>query len=421
MSNPSDLPVIYYENWLMRKEAISTWIEYWVVVRGRWLQFFKKKSSDRAELAKTLELTKFVQCSLVKRTNRRFPFSIDNGFGTYYVKCDTELTRYHWIFSILSAATEQPLKPLPQQIPISMKEEEAFKKSTKKFQKRPPFAKPVENNKEKGEPSKRRQKYAKRVEDRIKKKEEKKLAASNYEDQSRSSSVIDGYESQSDELRRTKRISLSGESASKHLSVDKLRLDEYKEPVGISRPMSGNARKKESNSSAENKQDKNDLEGASLRKNVIVHAPSKTQTEVIIIEPPKNPTLNTMDNYAFQDDENVSYSKIFVSLSEKDGVLPNAVIDSSSDEEMLQTTAPNNLNSMSNFHSMNDLSKRKISLLSPREGNFKASLERIASKTVLTDDESFEQRDAEGHVRTRSRSSSLCSNKSFLNFTDSIL
>ncbi|XP_065648782.1 uncharacterized protein LOC136078039 [Hydra vulgaris] len=469
MSNTSDNSVIYYENWLMRKEAINTWVEYWVVVRKRWLQFFIKKENDRAELAKTLELTKFVQCSLIERNKRRFHFSIDNGHGKYYVKCNTELERYHWIFSILSSAKEQPKKPLPEHIPTSMTDKDAFKKPVKTFQKHPPFANPMENKTKSKEPSKRRQKYAKRAEDIAKKKREKKLAGTTQKLRPssameikhteisdkinlRASSAMEVYNKHGDELHRTRRIT-SNDDDKNNVSIDKLSLNEDFTNIKISRsftsiempqksvneslqtlvnerqqtsvnksrqpPANENLQtsvnesrqifaselQKKLNLLSEGKQPEEDLKVSSL----FGVTPLKTQNK-------KVPPNNVMDNYAFQHEDYVSYSNTQGFINDDFSVLPNVLIDSCNEIDSACETFNDSQNSLISFC---DLSSTKNSMLSPRNiGNFKASLENITSKTVLVDDIHFEQRGADGRVR--SRSASICSNKSLLDLGESI-
>ena len=190
----TSVPTIYFESWLMRKEGINTWIYYWAVIRGKWLQFFEQDgSSQQKVLKKALELTTDTQCSLVKRRKRRFPFALNNGIGSYYFKCETELDRYHWIISLLSAAIGKPKSELPTAIPPSMVEKEAFKKVSKeKTQSN------VENE-TKDSPdnfhSKRRKKYAIRRENRIKRKEVKRakklgLDQSDYNDSSVDNSPV---------------------------------------------------------------------------------------------------------------------------------------------------------------------------------------------------------------------------------------
>ena len=192
-----DRPVtVYYENWLLKKEGVNNWDAYWGIIRGKWLQFYERGNSiaNRPELRKTLELTTSTQCSLVSRKKNRFPFAINNGLGTYYLKCATELERYHWIFSILSAALGKPKEPLPRSVPESMLEKSAFKVHDKAADKktpqpisatqRPISSKPTE--KENVSPgkkvvgagdtfsSRRRQKYGNRLEQKAKLKKEKR-------------------------------------------------------------------------------------------------------------------------------------------------------------------------------------------------------------------------------------------------------
>ena len=66
-------PVVYYENWLHKKEGVNTWVPYWVVIRDRWIQFFLNEQDrhNNGDLVKTFELTEKTQCSLVERKKRR--------------------------------------------------------------------------------------------------------------------------------------------------------------------------------------------------------------------------------------------------------------------------------------------------------------------------------------------------------------
>lgn len=167
--NDTHVPTIYYENRLLKKEGVNNWILYWVVIRDKWLQLFETADNGqrKPQLVKTLELTPRTQCTLVKRRKRRFPFSINNGFGCYYMKCDTELERYHWIFSLLTSALGKPKADLPKAIPKSMIEQEAFKRGPKK-----------ENDEQREKTaayhSRRRQKYDDRNEKRRVRKEAKR-------------------------------------------------------------------------------------------------------------------------------------------------------------------------------------------------------------------------------------------------------
>ena len=179
-SNRSSV-IIYHENWLLRKEGVKQWAEYWGVIRGKWLQFYERSDEyNRPELRKTLEITPQTKCSLVKRNKKRFPFSIDNGNGVYYMKVETELERYHWIVSILTAALGKPKRTdLPDRVPDSMAEAETFRKLSKqeklkikKAQPRPVRKPPIPAAEVS---NKRRRRFAERCENKVKKKERKRL------------------------------------------------------------------------------------------------------------------------------------------------------------------------------------------------------------------------------------------------------
>eukprot|EP00794_Sanderia_malayensis_P000253 gene253-873_t len=161
--------IIYFQDNVMKKEGLSTWLSYWAVIRGRWMLFYEetRNGAKPTKLLKTIELSKETNCSLMPRKKRRFPFSLDNGHGTYHFKCETELQRYCWIFCTLLASTSSAPKPTPKKIPKNFQESIAYPKMEKFKQKLENSNKKLENRKDTKKDkmgSRRREKYADRLE-----------------------------------------------------------------------------------------------------------------------------------------------------------------------------------------------------------------------------------------------------------------
>ena len=343
MSKPGKIVVIYHENWLLRKEGVTQWIEYWGVIRGRWLQFYEKGVNNRPELRRTLEITPNTKCSLVKRNKSRYPFSVDNGNGVYYLKVETELERYHWILSILTAALGRPKKALPTVVPPSMKETETFRKLTKAEKqeirdKRPPPPKkehvPAADIK-----NKRRRKYAVRRENKIKKKERA----------------------------RKKKMGLDPDEEESEESEDDQNENETT-PVQVSNRRTGNENRLSSVNSTVNLQqqqrNKNMLDVRDRqREQVLGSSPSiikasslnKEESAVTVkamVHPPSagNNKESSYTNQAFSGDDVEDQPKIPVVLND-DGLLPNMVFTEVSDSDE-ETTEEVSLNSQTDFLSL---------------------------------------------------------------------
>ena len=116
--------IVYYQSNLMKKEGLNNWVNYWAVIKGKWLLFYEPVENDSrpTKLIKTVELPNGSKCSMVPRSKRRFPFSLNNGHGSYYFKCETELERYTWIVCTLLASTGQAPKPVPKSVPKDFSE-----------------------------------------------------------------------------------------------------------------------------------------------------------------------------------------------------------------------------------------------------------------------------------------------------------
>jgi len=373
--------VIYHENWLLRKESVTQWIDYWGVIRGKWLQFYEKTENNRPELRKTLEITPNTKCSLVKRNKKRYPFSVDNGNGVYYLKVETELERYHWIFSILTAALGRPKKPLPTVVPESMKETETFRKLTKTEKqeirdKRPPPPKkehvPAAEIK-----NKRRRKFAVRRENKIKKKERARM----------------------------KKLGLDPDQVESDESEDEH--SEDKAPVKVSRPAGNENRLSSENSTTNLRQqpqrNKQTLETRERQREqvlgsspAVIKASGLNKEEVTIkamVHPPssgKNKDAFYYANQAFVDDEMEELPKVPVILDD-DGLLPNMVFTEVSDSESDEaTTEEISLNSQTDFLSLAESESLPVDSLtgmndSTQSGGRRVSSATITSRTVLSD------------------------------------
>ena len=57
--------IVYYQNTVMKKEGLKTWVPYWTVVRGRWMLFYegKKEGGKPTKLIKTIELPDGANCT----------------------------------------------------------------------------------------------------------------------------------------------------------------------------------------------------------------------------------------------------------------------------------------------------------------------------------------------------------------------
>ncbi|XP_057306507.1 uncharacterized protein LOC130644790 [Hydractinia symbiolongicarpus] len=327
-------PVIYYENWILKKEGVKTWVSYWAVIRGKWLQFFEKISNtDKLELRKTLELTKKVQCSLVKRNKKRFPFSLNNGLGVYYIKCESELERYHWIFSILTASLEKPKTELPPKVPISMAEIVAFEKGKTK-----------ENSTPKNSPTKvptaaadihnkRRQKYAIRSENRQKRKAAKRAKQLGLDVENATNNNETGlYKTASSaELRRTQKIKLNeADELKKYRSLEVLKENSKKTTLPqLAREVRKDCTIRERSNSFEVK--------------AIVHSPTKI-------------SMMGDQNFAYEDEEedDIAVHRHIPIVLNDEQLLPNMIISEVSDSESdvdSENTAETSINSRNSFFS----------------------------------------------------------------------
>lgn len=165
--------IVYYQDFLMKKEGLNSWVNYWAVIKGRWLLFYEPAETEArpAKLMKTVELPSGSKCSMVPRSKRRFPFSLNNGHGNYYFKCETELQRYTWIVCTLLSSTGQAPKPVPKIVPRDFTEVVVDPKMAK-------YGKKIENSNKKLElkksgqkdelVSKHRIRYAQRLEAKAK-------------------------------------------------------------------------------------------------------------------------------------------------------------------------------------------------------------------------------------------------------------
>ncbi|XP_078372773.1 uncharacterized protein LOC144656426 isoform X2 [Oculina patagonica] len=108
----------YCEDYLLRKEGRSKWIQYWVVIRGVWMLFYRDRATtNRDNFRGSIELTSSTKCNVAKRGTYSFPFYISTERGTHLFKCDTNLKRHQWIYLIDLAVKGDAPAPPPKAIP----------------------------------------------------------------------------------------------------------------------------------------------------------------------------------------------------------------------------------------------------------------------------------------------------------------
>ena len=425
----STTTTIYHENWLLRKEGVKQWVEYWGVIRGKWLQFYERHDEyNRPQLRKTLEITPGTKCSLIKRNKNRFPFSIDNGNGVYYIKVDTELERYHWIISILCAALEKPKRDqLPDCVPDSMKETETFRKLTKQEKQelrnketaaamRPVRREPIPASEF---TNKRRRKFAERRENKAKKKERKRLRnlgldPDEYEQQQRKGGESDEAEEHhmqhhneherrgADNMTSLSMTSLrQNNNNGNRLTVEK-RLQQREMMLGSS---PNNLHKKTTEA--------NNNSNSMMAVKAMIHPPSQQQKLAKTMRSKKESLSHY--NRAFQGDDIIEELPTCpVELDGDDGLLPNMVFDdySSSDGDSSNdenTTEEISLNSNNNESLINIFDRGDLDSLQPHGGGVtKGDVEgsrrgsaTIMSHTVLSDDGDAKQYSTAIEQRTK--------------------
>lgn len=108
----------YCEDYLLRKEGRSKWIQYWVVIRGVWMLFYRDQATtNRDNFKGSIELTSCTKCNIPRRGNYSFPFLVVTGRGTHLFKCDTNLKRHQWMYHIKLAAKGDTPTPPPVTVP----------------------------------------------------------------------------------------------------------------------------------------------------------------------------------------------------------------------------------------------------------------------------------------------------------------
>ena len=400
-------PVIYYQNWLLKKEGVNTWVNYWTVIRGKWLQFYERENiNDKPGLRKTLELKKVTQCALVKKKKKRYPFSIDNGVGTYYLKCELEIERYYWIFSILTAALGNPKRDLPKSIPNDMLEKTAFQKYSKRENSRPQSSPTKTRTKTPDEfNSRRRQRFAIRNENRSKRKEAKRAKKlglepnkSDNSSSENSPTKEDIRKKEIDELKRTKKLYFETDDNLRRFNSMEV-LKDYPLPA-----------KKERVKKTSVGQNMPEKQNRILTVQAMVHPPSRngfmehssSQDEIVSIG----------INHAYEHDDIEELPTIPVTLDDEQ-VLPNMVLTNFSDDSDTDTlsTTETSLNSdTASFLSLscNDISERLSYNRSRNDG--------VMSRTYFSknDDMSYEQHAPDGSIRASphiSKDRSVLNNK----------
>lgn len=108
----------YCEDYLLRKEGRNKWIQYWVVIRGVWMLFYRDQATtNRDNFKGSVELTSCTKCNTARRGNYSFPFFVVTARGTHLFKCDTNLKRHQWMYLIGLAAKGDTPAPPPLAVP----------------------------------------------------------------------------------------------------------------------------------------------------------------------------------------------------------------------------------------------------------------------------------------------------------------
>lgn len=114
----------YFEDYILRKEGRSKWIQYWVVIRGVWMLFYTDKATNiRDNFRGSIELSAGTKCNIAKRGNYNFPFYVNTARGTHLFKCETNLKRHQWMVLIELASKGAPPIPAPSTMPSSIRQQ----------------------------------------------------------------------------------------------------------------------------------------------------------------------------------------------------------------------------------------------------------------------------------------------------------
>lgn len=108
----------YYEDYILRKEGRSKWIQYWVVIRGVWMLFYSERATtNRDNFRGSIELSSNTKCNIARRGTYSFPFYLSTERGTHLFKCETNLKRHQWMYLIELASKGSPPVPAPLAVP----------------------------------------------------------------------------------------------------------------------------------------------------------------------------------------------------------------------------------------------------------------------------------------------------------------
>ena len=315
------------------------------------------------------------------RRKRRFPFSLDNGHGTYYFKCDTELKRYTWIFCILLASTGKAPKPVPRSIPKNFLESVTNPRMAK-------FEKKIANSNSKLETQKtekadkmgseHRIKYAKRLETR----------ARRYSSQSE-----DSKENDNDEIDEQRRP-LSARSVKTH----------ERNQRKISRE---NGYQSYRGSTSDIRQLRRTSSHSSIEIHAQMHSPSPTRASIGAAAAASFPVADSMTPVLkiveIEDDEHGT-----VHVISRDHSLPNMIVDDINDSRPLsaRTSKNNHLQApgrMTHSHSMTDLGQTNLGMNIDDEHSIIGSFPKSRSRVGQSGMPSPQLNTKKQHTNTASR------------------
>lgn len=137
----------YYEDYILRKEGRSKWIQYWVVIRGVWMLFYQDEAThNRDNFKGSIELSSGTKCNIAKRSSYSFPFYLSTARGTHLFKCETNLKRHQWMFLIELAAKGSPPVPAPHALPKSPQQNSGSETRSDNSDSETPDSEPDEDN-----------------------------------------------------------------------------------------------------------------------------------------------------------------------------------------------------------------------------------------------------------------------------------
>ena len=110
--------VLYYEDYLKKRDDKNCWKEYWVSLLNTALVFFENKDCYTNEFIEKIRLSPNSRCLLAKRRTYSFRFRLITEEGSFLFKCDSNLQRHRWIRMIQLVIKQRPPQSPPNCISV---------------------------------------------------------------------------------------------------------------------------------------------------------------------------------------------------------------------------------------------------------------------------------------------------------------